>query len=152
MKDNKPIDKWTQQECEEYLNKWPKSLNSYAVRQRLSSLTAKDTNVITEIKKTPNVSNVADIVESVKIAERKESIKKNKDTTINHPKPITSSNNKDNEGFVILGKIVLSILVVAASTGLALLIREIRNTNNSGITGIICYGMCVPLLSKIWKN
>lgn len=150
--DNKPIELWTRQECEKYLEKWPQSLNSYAVRQRLSSLTAKDTNVITEIKKTPNVNNVADIVESVKNVKHKESIKKNTDNTINNPKPIISSNNTANEGFVILGKIVLSILVVAACIGLFLLIREITNKNNHSINLIICFGILAPILNKIWKK
>lgn len=34
---NKPIEQWTRQECEEYLNKWPQSLYAETVRKRYAA-------------------------------------------------------------------------------------------------------------------
>jgi len=41
MTNNNPIETWTREQCEEYLNQYPKSLKSEAVRKRLENLTPK---------------------------------------------------------------------------------------------------------------
>jgi hypothetical protein len=154
------IEKWTREQCEEYLKQYPKSLNSEAVRKRLAFLTPEAPSP--EQKKSEQ--NAADLVEFVKTAKKGEqsgsatskpqSTSKTQTNSAQRPKPNTGSTYVDphEKDMAVVGKAVLTILVLVLCFGIVMLCVELLGGESAIYTGPVCAGVAIPLANKIWKK
>jgi len=166
MTNNNPIEIWTREQCEEYLNQYPKSLKSEAVRKRLENLTPKPepNPVPSRPSKAGNVNNVADVVEAVARA---------KDNTVRTPARPTSKPNvksqpktdgsqkqgtrtayvDDHEKIMaVVGKVILSVLALVLCLLLGWGVAELFGVSYGLAGKFVSLAVAAPLEAWIWKK
>ena len=164
MSTNDPIEKWTREQCEGYLKQYPSSLKSDAVRKRLRVLTPQpQTPQPPKATKIGYNGNVADVVGAVKGAKEGSTIPP-KNTTHGFKSQSTSAGQQKTsgstyvdeleKGMAIVGKVVLTILVIVLCVGIVWLYSEF--TGDSSFRAYVYYPVgsvvFVPLMIKIWKK
>lgn len=155
------IDTWTREQCEEYLNKYPHSLNSEAVRKRLESLTPSPKP--SGSTKAENTNNVADIVDGVKRAKEDASNPPHKttpklqgesyQTPAGMQRKATGSYVDEHEkDMAVVGKVVLSVLALAVCLGLGWGLTELFGISYGLAAKGVSVLVATPIETWIWKK